>query len=101
MLEVRLLYKNWRPQPGARSHGGRAHCRTARERGARSLTELASDWYWEQDANGVFTKVSGPVLEMLGLQVDPLDLRPVRSCLTAGMTLSGCFCTTSLRIANR
>ena len=23
----------------------------------RSLTELASDWYWEQDANGNFTKV--------------------------------------------
>jgi PAS domain S-box-containing protein len=38
----------------------------------RSLTELASDWYWEQDENGSFTKVSGPVLEMLGLQVEPL-----------------------------
>ncbi|MEX1993930.1 MAG: response regulator [Steroidobacteraceae bacterium] len=38
----------------------------------RSLTELASDWYWEQDANGKFTKVSGPVLEMLGIQVDSL-----------------------------
>jgi PAS domain-containing protein len=37
----------------------------------RSLTELASDWYWEQDENGHFTKVSGPVLEMLGMQVDP------------------------------
>jgi PAS domain S-box-containing protein len=38
----------------------------------RSLTELASDWYWEQDAGGNFTKVSGPVLEMLGIRVDPL-----------------------------
>ena len=38
----------------------------------RSLTELASDWYWEQDENGTFTKVSGPVLEMLGIQVDAL-----------------------------
>jgi PAS domain S-box-containing protein len=38
----------------------------------RSLTELASDWYWEQDENGTFTKVSGPVLEMLGIQVDTL-----------------------------
>jgi len=38
----------------------------------RSLTELASDWYWEQDEMGSFTKVSGPVLEMLGLQVDTL-----------------------------
>jgi PAS domain S-box-containing protein len=38
----------------------------------RSLTELASDWYWEQDENGKFTKVSGPVLEMLGIRVDAL-----------------------------
>jgi CheY-like chemotaxis protein len=38
----------------------------------RSLTELASDWYWEQDENGNFTKVSGPVLEMLGIRVEPL-----------------------------
>jgi PAS domain S-box-containing protein len=39
----------------------------------RSLTELASDWYWEQDENGNFTRVSGPVLEMLGIQVDTLS----------------------------
>jgi PAS domain S-box-containing protein len=38
----------------------------------RSLTELASDWYWEQDENGNFTKISGPVLEMLGIKVDTL-----------------------------
>ena len=38
----------------------------------RSLTELASDWYWEQDEHGSFTKVSGPVLEMLGIRVDAL-----------------------------
>jgi len=38
----------------------------------RSLTELASDWYWEQDEHGNFTKVSGPVLEMLGIRVDSL-----------------------------
>ncbi len=35
----------------------------------RSLTELASDWYWEQDESGNFTRVSGPVLEMLGIRV--------------------------------
>jgi len=34
----------------------------------RALTELSTDWYWEQDSEGRFTKVSGPVLEMLGLQ---------------------------------
>ena len=39
----------------------------AREARYRSLTELASDWYWEQDEIGAFTKVSGPVLEMLGI----------------------------------
>jgi len=38
----------------------------------RSLTELASDWYWEQDETGHFTRVSGPVLEMLGIRVEPL-----------------------------
>ena len=38
----------------------------------RSLTELAVDWYWEQDEQGTFTKVSGPVLEMLGIRVDAL-----------------------------
>ena len=34
---------------------------------------MASDWYWEQDESGNFTKVSGPVLEMLGLQVEHLN----------------------------
>jgi PAS domain S-box-containing protein len=33
----------------------------------RSLTELACDWYWEQDDSGAFIKVTGPVLEMLGM----------------------------------
>jgi len=36
----------------------------------RSLVELVSDWYWEQDETGRFTKVSGPVLEMLGIGFD-------------------------------
>jgi PAS domain S-box-containing protein len=34
----------------------------------RALTELATDRHWEQDGEGRFTQVSGPVLEMLGLQ---------------------------------
>jgi PAS domain S-box-containing protein len=42
----------------------------------RSLTELAADWYWEQDQDGKFTKVSGPVLEMLGIRVDGLGTEP-------------------------
>jgi PAS domain S-box-containing protein len=74
MLEVRLLYKRL-------AHHSEELELKVRERTAelaesearyRSLTELASDWYWEQDEHGSFTKVSGPVLEMLGLQVDHL-----------------------------
>jgi PAS domain S-box-containing protein len=38
----------------------------------RRLTELASDWYWEQDAQGQFTKVYGPVLDMLGISMESL-----------------------------
>jgi PAS domain S-box-containing protein len=39
----------------------------------RSLANLASDWYWEQDDSGNFTRVSGPVLDMLGIRVDSLS----------------------------
>ena len=46
----------------------------------RSLTELASDWYWEQDETGKFTKVSGPVLEMLGMRVDAVGGRARQRC---------------------
>ena len=74
MLEVRLLYK-------ALENYNKVLEQTVQERTAelresearyRSLTELASDWYWEQDENMNFTKVSGPVLEMLGIRVDAL-----------------------------
>lgn len=69
MLEVRLLYKQ------VADHNEVLE-RTVRERTAelresemrfRRLTELASDWYWEQNETGEFTQVSGPVLEMVGL----------------------------------
>ncbi|MDD5266120.1 MAG: PAS domain-containing protein [Methylococcales bacterium] len=36
----------------------------------RRLTELSSDWYWEQDKDGHFTQAYGPVLEMLGIPGD-------------------------------
>lgn len=36
----------------------------------RGFTDLVSDWYWEQDPTGSFTKVSGPVPEILGIEVD-------------------------------
>ena len=80
MLEVRLLYR--RLENYSKDLEQKVAERTAElaesEARYRSLTELASDWYWEQDEGGVFTKVSGPVLDMLGIQVDPLASTPVR-----------------------
>ena len=86
MLEVRLLYKKL-------DHYALGLEQTVRERTAelcesearyRSLTELASDWYWEQDQDGTFTKVSGPVLEMLGIRVDALVGEPSGGVQAAG-----------------
>lgn len=73
MLEVRLLYKRLEAHGKTLEAAVRERTAELRESEARfrSLTELASDWYWEQDAQGAFTKVSGPVLEMLGLQGEP------------------------------
>ncbi len=74
LLEVRLLYK--RLELYSNELEKIVHERTAELRESearyRSLTELASDWYWENDEHGAFSKVSGPVLEMLGLSVDAL-----------------------------
>jgi len=74
MLEVRLLYKKLENYNKVLEQTVQERTAELRESEARyrSLTELASDWYWEQDENGKFSKVSGPVLEMLGIRVDPL-----------------------------
>lgn len=75
MLEVRLLYKkleNYSKELEQKVQERTAELRESEAR-YRALTELASDWYWEQDENGNFTKVSGPVLEMLGIRVSALD----------------------------
>jgi PAS domain S-box-containing protein len=82
MLEVRLLYRRLENHNKELEEKVRERTAELRESEARfrSLTELASDWYWEQDAAGKFTKTSGPVLEMLGLRVDALageDAQPV------------------------
>ena len=72
MLVVRFLYKkleNYNKLLEQTVLDRTAELRESEAR-YRSLTELASDWYWEQDENMKFTKVSGPVLEMLGIQVD-------------------------------
>jgi PAS domain S-box-containing protein len=78
MLEVRLLYKKLESYSKVLEQKVQERTAELRESEARyrSLTELASDWYWEQDAAGTFTKVSGPVLEMLGIQVDSLGGKP-------------------------
>lgn len=74
MLEVQLLYRQLQDHNRLLEETVRERTAELRESEARfrSLTELASDWYWEQDEDGRFTKVSGPVLEMLGLRVEPL-----------------------------
>ncbi len=78
MLEVRLLYRKL-----ARYNDDLAREVTARtaelhdsELRFRRLTELASDWYWEQDANGEVTQVEGPALEMVGIGVRPFQGAP-------------------------
>jgi PAS domain S-box-containing protein len=75
MLEVRLLYKKLDDANAILERTVKERTAELRESEARykSLTELASDWYWEQDEEMNFTKVSGPVLEMLGIKVPTLD----------------------------
>jgi PAS domain S-box-containing protein len=75
MLEVRLLYRKLEAHNALLEQTVRERTAELRESEARyrSLTELASDWYWEQDERGQFTRVSGPVLEMLGIRVAPLS----------------------------
>jgi PAS domain S-box-containing protein len=71
LIEIRLLYGQLKQQNLELER--QVQYRTAElqesEARYRALTELATDWYWEQDHAGNFTKVSGPVLEMLGLRV--------------------------------
>jgi len=72
MLEVRLLYKkleNYNQELEQTVLRRTAELRDSEAR-FRRLTELSSDWYWEQDENGHFTKISGPVFEMLGIRMD-------------------------------
>lgn len=69
MLEVRLLHKKLAAHNDALEQTVRertAELRQSEER-FRRLTELASDWYWEQNEVGNFTQVSGPVFETLGI----------------------------------
>ncbi|GJJ02836.1 hypothetical protein RugamoR64_33740 [Duganella rhizosphaerae] len=71
MLEVRLLYQRLAQHNQLLEQTVIERTAELRESEARfkSFTELSSDWYWEQDAKGRFTNISGPVLEMLDLQL--------------------------------
>jgi len=72
MLEVRLLYRkleNYNKVLEQTVLERTAELRASEAR-FRRLTELSSDWYWEQDENGHFTKIFGPVFEMLGIHAD-------------------------------
>ena len=70
MLEVRLLYKKLENSNKVLEQTVLERTAQLRESEARfrRLTELSSDWYWEQDESGHFTKIFGPVLEMLGIR---------------------------------
>ncbi|HXC37302.1 MAG TPA: response regulator [Burkholderiales bacterium] len=74
LLEVRLMHRELEGYNARLEATVRERTAELRESEARyrSLTELAADWYWEQDENGGFTKVSGPVLDMLGMRVNTL-----------------------------
>jgi len=79
LLEVRLLYRklgyyntvleNYNQMLGQTVLKRTAELCESEDR-FRRLTELSSDWYWEQDENGRFTKIFGPVFEMLGIRFD-------------------------------
>jgi len=72
MLEVRLLYKKLENYNKELEHTVQERTEELRKSEARfrRLTELSSDWYWEQDDSGQFTKIFGPVFEMLGIRID-------------------------------
>ncbi|HAT32081.1 MAG TPA: response regulator [Janthinobacterium sp.] len=72
MLEVRLLYQKLDNYNKVLEQTVLERTAELRESEARfqRFTELSSDWYWEQDAQGKLTRFSGPVREMLGLGGD-------------------------------
>lgn len=71
ILEVRMLYKQLETHVRELEQHIDQRTEELRESEARfrTFTDLASDWYWEQDNNGNFTKVSGPVPEILGIKI--------------------------------
>jgi PAS domain S-box-containing protein len=69
MLEVRLLHQKLNKhnvQLESIVAQRTAELRLSEARFQR-FTELATDWYWEQDADGKLSNWSGPVVDMVGL----------------------------------
>lgn len=69
LLEVRLLHRQLERHNELLERAvleRTAELRASEDRFQR-FTELSSDWYWEQDAAGHQTRVSGPEPELLGL----------------------------------
>ena len=85
MVEVRLLYQRLADHNRLLEQAVQERTAELRESEARfrSLAELASDWYWEQDDAGRFTRASGPVPEILGLKIGALQTG-VGSALSVG-----------------
>lgn len=71
MLEVRLLHRRLDNYNKVLEQTVMERTAELRESEARfrALTELSSDWYWESDEHQRVTKVSGPILDMLGIQM--------------------------------
>lgn len=70
MIEVRLLYRRLEEHNQSLEQAVKertAQLKQSEER-FKSFTKLSSDWYWEQDANGEYISLSGPVFDMLGIQ---------------------------------
>jgi PAS domain S-box-containing protein len=72
MLEVRVLYRQLESYSEVLERAVQERTAELRESEARyrSLAEMASDWQWEQDDTGKFTRVSGNAFEMLGIGID-------------------------------
>lgn len=80
MLEVRLLQKQLQAhnQDLERIVQERTEELRISEARYRSLTELAVDWYWEQNETGTFTTASGLAMELLGITDASLGANGVR-----------------------
>lgn len=77
MLEVRLLYKKLEEYNRTLEETVRTRTEELQEseKRFRRLTELASDWSWEQDAEGHFINMPDPLKHSLGISAaeDPCD----------------------------